>query len=78
MVKHAQATSAWVRVDVRDGECTVEVGDDGIGGAWPQSESSGLTGLRDRVGALGGTMDILGPESGGTVLRAVIPLPADG
>jgi PAS domain S-box-containing protein len=75
VVKHAQATSAWVRVEAGDGRCTAEVGDDGIGGACPRSDSSGLTGLRDRIGALGGTLDILSPESGGTVLRAVIPLP---
>jgi PAS domain S-box-containing protein len=75
VVKHARATSAWVRIDPSDGRCAVEVGDDGIGGARPRSESSGLTGLRDRIGALGGTVDILSPDAGGTVLRAVIPLP---
>ena len=75
VVKHARATSAWVRVEPGDGHCTAEVGDDGIGGAWPRSESSGLTGLRDRVGALGGSMEIVSPGSGGTVLRAVVPLP---
>lgn len=74
VIKHARATSAWVRVDLGGGQCTAEVGDDGIGGAWPRSESSGLTGLRDRVGALGGTMEILSPDSGGTVVRAAIPL----
>jgi PAS domain S-box-containing protein len=76
VVKHAQATSARVRVEVRDGRCAVEVGDDGIGGARPRSDSSGLTGLRDRVGALGGTMDIESGDAVGTVLRAVIPLPS--
>ena len=75
VVKHAQATSAWVRVEVSGGDCTAEVGDDGVGGAWPRSESSGLTGLRDRIGALGGSMDIVSPDSGGTVVRAAIPLP---
>jgi PAS domain S-box-containing protein len=74
VVKHAHAQGAWVRIGVGDGRCTAEVRDDGIGGAKPRSESSGLTGLRDRIGALGGTMDILSPDSGGTVLRAQIPL----
>ena len=64
-------------IGLGDGQCAVEVRDDGAGGARLRSDSSGLTGLRDRVGTLGGTMDILSPESGGTVLRAVIPLPAD-
>ena len=77
VVKHARADSAWVRVTADDERCTVEVSDDGIGGARPQSESSGLIGLRDRIGALNGSMDIASPAAGGTVLRAWIPLPPD-
>jgi PAS domain S-box-containing protein len=77
VAKHARATSAWVRVEPGDDFCTVEVRDDGIGGAVPRSESSGLTGLRDRIGALNGTMDIASPVGGGTVLTAVIPLSAE-
>jgi signal transduction histidine kinase len=74
VVKHAGAGQAWVRVTAETGRCTVEVRDDGIGGARPRSESGGLTGLRDRVGTLGGTLEILGPDGGGTLLRAEIPL----
>jgi signal transduction histidine kinase len=55
--------------------CAVEVRDDGIGGAQPRSDSSGLIGLRDRIGALNGVMSIVAPAEGGTVLRAAIPLP---
>jgi len=75
VVKHAHATSAWVRVDVENDRCYVEVRDDGIGGARPRSEASGLNGLCDRIGALNGTVDITSPAAGGTVLRASIPLP---
>ena len=75
VVKHARATSAGVRVELDADRCTVEVSDDGIGGASPRSQSSGLTGLRDRIGALNGTMEIVSPADGGTLLRAVIPLP---
>jgi PAS domain S-box-containing protein len=75
VVRHAHATSAWVRVDVKDDRCYVEVRDDGIGGACPRSEASGLNGLCDRIGALNGTVDITSPAAGGTVLRASIPLP---
>jgi PAS domain S-box-containing protein len=76
VAKHARATSAWVRVEHGAGQCTVEIGDDGIGGARLHSESSGLTGLRDRIGALNGTMEVISPAAGGTVLKAAIPLPA--
>ena len=74
VIRHAHATSAQVRVDVSGHQCVVEVRDDGVGGAHPRSEASGLTGLRDRIGALQGTVEIASPAGGGTVLRARIPL----
>ena len=77
VVRHARATSAWVRVGVTADRCSVEVGDDGTGGARARSEVSGLTGLRDRIGALHGTVQIVSPDGGGTVLRADIPLSPD-
>ena len=77
VVKHARATSASVRVELQDDRCAIEVRDDGIGGARPRSETSGLNGLRDRIGALNGTMDITSPATGGTVLQACIPLPSE-
>ncbi len=75
VVKHADAGSACVRIELVKDRCLVEVRDDGIGGARPRSESSGLAGLRDRIGAFNGTMDITSPAAGGTVLQASIPLP---
>jgi PAS domain S-box-containing protein len=75
IVKHAQATCAWVRLEITADRCVVEVRDDGIGGAHPRSETSGLIGLSDRIGALGGTLDITSPHSHGTVLRAAVPIP---
>jgi PAS domain S-box-containing protein len=75
VVKHARATSAWVRMELEEDWCAVEVRDDGIGGAQPRSATSGLNGLRDRIGALNGTMGITSPATGGTLLQACIPLP---
>jgi PAS domain S-box-containing protein len=77
VVKHARASCAWVRVQQEDGRCTIEVRDDGIGGAGSRPETSGLAGLHDRIGSLKGTLDISSPAGGGTVLRARIPLPGD-
>jgi signal transduction histidine kinase len=51
--------------------------DDGIGGAEARLETSGLIGLRDRIGALKGAMQISSPVSAGTTLRAWIPLSYD-
>jgi PAS domain S-box-containing protein len=75
VVKHAQATCAWIRLEVAADQCVAEVRDDGIGGARPGPATSGLIGLSDRLGALGGTLDISSPHPGGTVLRAVVPIP---
>jgi PAS domain S-box-containing protein len=76
IAKHARATRAWVRLEIAADLCVVEVGDDGIGGAGPRPETSGLIGLSDRVGAIGGTVIVTSPDSGGTVLRASVPMPA--
>ena len=76
VARHAHATSVSVRVEATVDRCVAEVRDDGIGGARPRSEASGLNGLRDRIGALQGTVEILSPDGGGTLLRASIPLPA--
>ena len=51
------ASRAWVSVEQRDGELDVEVGDDGVGGAAVGS-GSGLQGLRDRVAAVNGTLEV--------------------
>jgi PAS domain S-box-containing protein len=74
VVKHARASSAWVRVACEGDRCTIEVRDDGIGGAEPRQDTSGLIGLHDRIGALGGAMQVSSPASSGTTLRAWIPL----
>jgi PAS domain S-box-containing protein len=75
VVKHAHATCAWIRLEVPADQCVVEVWDDGIGGARLGPDTIGLIGLSDRIGALGGTLDIISPHSRGTVLRATVPIP---
>ena len=78
VVKHAKARAAGVKVVITDRDLTVEVRDDGVGGAELQGAGRGLAGLSDRVGALGGTLQLESPRSAGTVLRAEIPLPDAG
>jgi signal transduction histidine kinase len=77
-VKHARATRAWLSAVHAGGTLTVVVRDDGVGGACVEcgtEEATGLGGLKDRVEALGGTLDVVSPEGGGTRLTAVFPLP---
>jgi signal transduction histidine kinase len=71
--KHAQASGAAVSVGAEGGALVVEVSDDGNGGA-DVANGSGIQGLRDRVGALGGRLAIESPAGGGTRMVATIPL----
>ena len=75
--KHAEAASATVAVRATDGYLTVEVADDGRGGA-ALDGGSGMQGLMDRVGALGGTLAVDSPPGQGTRVEARIPLTAEG
>jgi signal transduction histidine kinase len=72
VTKYAKATRAMVRVRGLDDHLTIEVDDDGIGGADPRS-GSGLRGLADRLAALDGTITIVSPIGGGTRISARIP-----
>jgi PAS domain S-box-containing protein len=71
--KHAQASKVDVRVDADDANLHLSIEDDGIGGA-VVGRGSGLTGLVDRIEALGGTMEVSSRAGCGTSLRVTIPL----
>ena len=73
VVKHARAARAVVRVGREGGFAVVEVADDGAGGA-DAALGSGLAGLRDRVEALDGRLELSSPPGGGTRVRATFPL----
>jgi signal transduction histidine kinase len=72
--KHAQASVVRVELDTLGATVRLAIRDDGIGGADP-AKGSGLTGLRDRIEALGGTLDVTSPAGGGTTLLIEIPVP---
>jgi signal transduction histidine kinase len=75
VTKHASASSASVRLERAGGQLTIEVRDDGIGGAEIGAGGSGLVGLSDRIGALDGSIELRSPGGGsGTTLSACIPL----
>jgi signal transduction histidine kinase len=76
VAKHARATVARVKVGIDNGRLVAEVTDDGLGGA-RIAAGSGLEGLADRLDALDGTLTVRSPPSGGTMLRASIPLRTD-
>jgi signal transduction histidine kinase len=72
VARYARATSARVAVRDADDCLSVEVADDGVGGADPQL-GSGLKGLTDRVEALDGSLRIDSDRARGTRLRARLP-----
>jgi signal transduction histidine kinase len=73
--KHASASVAHVRLEVRDQILHLAIRDDGDGGADPE-RGSGLLGLTDRVEALGGTLAVSSPSGEGTSLAVQLPLTA--
>jgi signal transduction histidine kinase len=70
IVRHAKASRATVRVGYGDSAITLQVDDDGRGGTAP--EGNGITGMRERAAALGGTFSA-GPTSGGFRVSARLP-----
>jgi signal transduction histidine kinase len=80
--RHARAEHTEVAVDLHDGadgeaSCLrITVLDDGRGGALLRPDG-GLAGLRDRVQALGGSLDVsCGPQGRGTLILALLPIGA--
>jgi signal transduction histidine kinase len=71
--KHARASVVEVCAHATDAALRLEIRDDGIGGA-AAGKGSGLTGLVDRVEALGGRIAVQSPAGNGTSLLVDIPL----
>jgi signal transduction histidine kinase len=71
--KHAAASRARVALERDDGLVRLLVSDNGVGGA-DASTGSGLTGIRDRVEALGGSFTVRSPRGQGTSLDVALPL----
>jgi signal transduction histidine kinase len=73
VAKHAHANVVGLTVAQGDGVLILEVRDDGVGGV-DAGRGSGILGLTDRAEALGGTISVTSPPSGGTTLSVRLPL----
>ncbi|GAB3744535.1 hypothetical protein GCM10027598_79320 [Amycolatopsis oliviviridis] len=73
VLKHAEASQVTVRLSLADGLLRVEIADNGIGLPQDHREGAGLIGLRDRVGAVGGDLEVTATTPGGTTVRAQLP-----
>ena len=70
--KYAQATNVSMRVWRAGRVASIEVADDGVGGA-DDAAGSGLRGLADRVEALEGSLRVVSPPGAGTIVTAELP-----
>jgi signal transduction histidine kinase len=71
--KHAYASIVHVSAEMIGHALRLSVRDDGGGGADPD-RGAGLTGLKDRVEALGGMITVQSPVGAGTSLQVELPL----
>ena len=74
--KHANASHVQVDLRAEEDALSLSIRDDGAGGADP-SGGSGLVGIKDRVEALGGTIEVKSSPRDGTRLDVEIPLIPD-
>ncbi|MFR9776504.1 sensor histidine kinase [Micromonospora sp. MS34] len=72
VAKHSAATACRVEVARKVGRLEIDVQDDGVGGAH-LAKGHGLSGIADRVRAVGGTLEVASPAGGPTAVRAELP-----
>ena len=79
--KHAAARHAWVRLSQGDGNLQAVIADDGVGFALDARGPAGhprfgLSTMRERAEAVGGTFTIDSTPGGGTAVTVSIPVAA--
>ncbi|HET8899816.1 MAG TPA: sensor histidine kinase [Rhodanobacteraceae bacterium] len=72
VVRHARATRVQLTIRVEAGNVHLRISDNGRGGV--VAGGNGLTGMRERVRALGGVLRIDSPRGSGTTLEVLAPL----
>ena len=79
IARHAQASEVRVTVGAADDRLQLTIQDNGIGITSEQTRgtrSLGLVGMRERMGPLGGTVEIQGQSGQGTRVQVTVPLPS--
>lgn len=74
IARHADASEATITVTCDADAVLMEISDNGRGGV--SANGNGLVGMRERVSALGGSLQIESPRGIGTTLRIRIPIGA--
>jgi signal transduction histidine kinase len=76
ITKYANATSATIRLARSNGRLTFAVEDDGEGFDPADAHGSGLTNMRDRLDALGGSLEVHSRPGAGTAISGSVPAEA--
>ncbi|WP_233523344.1 sensor histidine kinase [Dyella solisilvae] len=71
--RHARASTASVAISLDKDSIQMQISDNGCGGL--TAHGNGVSGMRERIRALGGSLQIDSPPRKGTVLRMQAPLP---
>lgn len=73
--RHAGAHEVWVRLRFQEDSLLLEVEDHGKGFSPDEAHHGiGLVGMRERAELVGGTLNVLGRQGGGTIVRLVVPV----
>ncbi len=75
IVKHADATAVWIKMEAAHGVVTVSIADNGVGfevGRSP-AQACGLIGMRVRIESEGGVMTLQSVPGQGTHIQAQLP-----
>ncbi|KAB8197245.1 sensor histidine kinase [Nonomuraea phyllanthi] len=78
VLKHSTATFCDITIRFTAREAELSVRNDGVAGQRPGDLGSGLTGVRERLAAVGGTVSAHPTEDGDFLLKAVVSLPIGG
>ncbi len=73
VARHADASRVSVEIVRRRDRLTIVVSDDGVGGATADGPGTGLRGLRERVAALDGWIQVVSPVGGPTTVMVEVP-----
>ena len=75
VARHAGTERAWVRLRSNAGALELEVEDHGKGfDAGTAPRGLGLVTMRERARLVGGTLELLRPRDGGTLIRLTVPM----
>ena len=77
VARHAQATKVWVHLGEEQDAIVLEVEDNGVGispAQLAERRSLGLLGMRERAGAFGGAVEIVGSKGQGTTVIVQMPV----